>query len=177
MKQAKRLPRAERVRLAAEKFKLAPQAVEAQLDWIAEELQKRDRHDKLSGDKNSRKQVKMLRNSARKTMDYAMNDKLPAMLGALFAASDMLGMLKTMHDTCDVVLSSKLTPRRDDADGFEKRAAAHAALVLLSGQPSRRECQELTAILYGARDAAAVRAAFKAFVKEVAKALEEKNRG
>jgi hypothetical protein len=168
VKQIKKLPRAERVRLASSRFELVPRVVEAALDFMAEILNKRDWSSKLYGDKASRRQVRMLRDSTRKAIDIIRSDNLPRHMGALLA-SDMLGRLQKMHDFCGFVLSSKLTPKRDDADGFEKRAATWTAFYLLRNfrQPvTESDIRELTAILYGTTNAAAMRTSFNNFLKE-----------
>jgi hypothetical protein len=177
VKQSKKLSRAERVRLAAEKFQLAPQAVEAELDGIALKIKEEARRGAVFGNKAQRKVLKKLADAARRTRGYASSNELPPILRSVILINDVVEQLDGLREACDAMLSAKLTPRRDDADGFEKRAAAHAALSLLSGrQPSMLECQELTAILYGVRSTAAVRVSFKAFLKKASKALE-KNQG
>ena len=81
--------------------------------------------------------------------------------------------LEGLHEACNITLSLKLKPRRDDADGFEKRAAAHTALyLLLDRQSSKSDCQELAAILYGIENTAAVRSSFLSFLKEAPRSLQ-----
>ena len=74
------MKRAERVRLASQKFNLAPAAVEAALDAIAAALKNQKQQVDTFGNKAERKQIRMLRDALRKTRDYARSDTLPRML-------------------------------------------------------------------------------------------------
>jgi hypothetical protein len=161
---AEQMSRAERVRLAVRKFKLERKKVEAALDWIDAELKKRDRerNHHLWGNKAARQHVRMLRDAARKTLAYTKSDKLPQTLWAAFTLSEIPGMLQALHDTCDLVLSNKLTPKRDD--GHEKRLAVEQAILLLPGHAkSMTSIPELAAVLYGITSALDLRRAWRRF--------------
>jgi hypothetical protein len=149
--------RAERVRLAVRKFRLAPEQVEAALGRIDAQMEERKRQKDatLAMTKEEKDRVRMLGIAASKTLQYAASDKLPVALRALIGASEIPEMLKEMMRACKHLSNQKQKPKRDD--GFEKRLAAEEAVLLLpSGSQSLKHWNELAAILYGTGDPADV---------------------
>jgi hypothetical protein len=121
---SKRMARPDRIKRAADKYKLQTKDVEAALDRIERVVReyKRRRGQDFLGTKLERRYVKSLADAAAKTLAYAGSDNLPIGLRSLIAASEMLEMLQSLKDLCNEALRPKLLPKRDD--GLEKRRAA-----------------------------------------------------
>jgi hypothetical protein len=160
VRQPKKLTRAERVRLASEKFGLAPYVVETALANIAAGLHSQKKRRDLFGNKEERKQVEVLRHAVHRTLAIAGNAGLPPTVRDMFTQHD-LEFLNGLRIACDFILRRKLKPKRDDADGYEKRLAALAALYLLPPTVGETQWQELTAILSGAGNTATFRRSFR----------------
>lgn len=168
------MSRKERVRRAVE-IGYSPDEIGAALDRIEAKLAKRDR-DKAAnffGNKEERKQIQMLRDAARKTLGYTRSDRLPLALRHLIAGTEVPEMLGELCGWCEIVLSKKLTPKRDDAP--EKLLAAEEALLLRPqslSEAQTKQWHKVTAILFGTGKIADVRSACRTFRKRLPGQLE-----
>jgi hypothetical protein len=140
----RRLSRSERVRLASEKFKLAPQAVEAALNNIVAELNRQKSLGDIFGNKAQRKQIAILRDTTQKTLNIVKTAELPPVLRDTL--SKHLGSVKGIVAVCDLILSHRRKPRRGDAG---KRLALCGAHYLLPPTASEEEWLELASIIHG----------------------------
>lgn len=151
--------RAEQVRLAVRKFRLAPEQVEAALGRIDAQMEEHNRQKVITFTmtKEQKDHVRMLGVAANKTLQYAASNKLPEALRAIIGASEIPQMLRELMSACEHLSNRKQKPKRDD--GFEKRLAAEEAILLLPPHSPFKRWHELAAILYGTGDPADVRRA------------------
>jgi hypothetical protein len=150
------ISRADWVRRAMRKFGLQEKKVEAALDRISAQVEE---HRKEKGarslTKEQKRQVRMLRDAARKMLGYATHIEVSTLQPLIAVVDVPLGKLIA---ECELLSNKKQTPKRDD--GFERRLAAEEARLLLPKSFGRlQHWYELTAILCGTESAGSMRSA------------------